>query len=308
MTQEFGSGVKPNDPSITPDPDGKVRLPITISVAGSEKIDHVEAHKFELRRAGKLQTIQFLQVNEQGVFELARSDESGERIKLDPPQKILSFPMKVGEKWEYHGGGAGEKVDETYEILAQESIEVPAGKFDAYHLRVIGTQPFHSVVDRWYATNVGEIKDVTEVRRANGSMVQRLSFELTEPPRLTGISQTRSTTTSAPKKLSVILAKDATGEMTTKFDSDVPKLYARWQARDLAKGTNLRGAWIAEDVGEVAPPNYKVDEASVVAPEPPSSGVFSLSRPNAGWPIGSYRVEIYADEVLIETVKFRIAK
>jgi hypothetical protein len=40
---------------------------------------------------------------------------------------------------------------------------VPAGKFDAYHLRVIGTQPFHSVVDRWYATNVGEIKDVTEV-------------------------------------------------------------------------------------------------------------------------------------------------
>jgi hypothetical protein len=96
--------------------------------------------------------------------------------------------------------------------------------------------------------------------------------------------------------------------MTTKFDSDVPKLYARWQARDLAKGTNLRGAWIAEDVGEVAPPNYKVDEASVVAPEPPSSGVFSLSRPNAGWPIGSYRVEIYADEVLIETVKFRIAK
>jgi len=308
MTQEFGAGVKANDPSIKPDADGKVRLPVTISVAGSEKIDNVEVHKFELRRQGAVQTIQFLQVNELGVFELARGDGSGERIKFDPPQKILSFPLKVGEKWEYHGEGAGEKVDETYEIVAQESIEVPAGKFNAYHLRVIGTQPFHSVVDRWYVPNLGEIKDVTEVRRPNGSMVQRLSFELIESPKLAGDAETRSTITTAPKKLSVILAKDATGEMTTKFNLDAPKLYARWQASDLAKGTKLRAVWIAEDVGDVAPPNYKVDEASVVAPKPPSSGVFTLSRPNAGWPIGSYRVEIYADDTLIETLKFTIAK
>ena len=122
MTQEFGAGVRADDPSIKPDADGKVRLPVTISVTGSEKIDGVETHKFELRRQGKLQTIQFLQVNEQGVFELARGDDSGERIKFDPPQKILSFPLKVGEKWEYHGGGGGEKVDETYEIVAQESV------------------------------------------------------------------------------------------------------------------------------------------------------------------------------------------
>lgn len=308
MTQEFGAGIRPDDPSVKPDADGKVRLPITITVGDSEKIDNVEVHKFELRRQGNLQTVQFLQVNEQGVFELAREDASGERIKFDPPQKILSFPLKVGEKWEYHGAGGGEKVDETYEIVAQESIEVPAGKFNAYHLRLIGTQPFNSVVDRWYVPGLGEIKDVTEVKRPNGSMVQRLSFELTEPPQLAGISGTRSTITAASKKLSVILAKETTGEMTTKFDSDVAKIYARWQASDLAKGTKLRSAWIAEDVGEVAPPNYKIDEATVVTPAPPSSGVFSLSRPSAGWPVGSYRLEIYADETLIETVKFTIAK
>jgi hypothetical protein len=308
MTQEFGAGVRITDPSIKPDADGTVRLPVALTVTGMEKIDNVEAYKLEWRRQGKVQTIQFLQVNEQGMFELARGDESGERIKLDPPQKILSFPLKVGEKWEYRGGGGGEKVEESYEIVSQESVEVPAGKFEAYHLRVIGTQPFDSVVDRWYVPGLGEIKDVTEVRRPNGAMVQRLSFELTETPKLAAKSEARSTITPAAKKLSIILAKDTTGEMTTKFNSDVSKLYARWQASDLAKGTKLRSVWIAEDVGEVAPPNYKVDETTVVTPAPPSSGTFSLSRPNAGWPIGSYRVEIYADDALIETLKFTIAQ
>jgi len=183
MTQEFGPGIRPSDSSVKPDPDGKFRLPVTITIAGSEKIDNVEVHKFELRRQGVVQTIQFLQINEQGIFELARGDASGERIKFDPPQKILSFPLKVGEKWEYHGEGAGEKVDETYEIVAQESIEVPAGKFDAYHLRVIGTQPFHSLVDRWFVPGIGYVKDVTEVQRANGTLVQRITLELKERPK-----------------------------------------------------------------------------------------------------------------------------
>ena len=214
----------------------------------------------------------------------------------------------MGEKWEYHGDGAGETVDETYEIVAQESIEVPAGKFEAYHLRVVGTQPFHSVVNRWYVPGLGEIKDVTEVRRPNGLMVQRLSFELTEAPKLAVNPETRSTTPSASKKLSVVLAEAAKGESTTKFGSDVTKVYARWQASDLVKGTKLRAVWIAEDVGEVAPLNYKIDEATVAIPRADSDGVFSLSQPNAGWPIGSYRVEIYADEALLETVKFSIAK
>ena len=189
MTQEFGQGVRPRN--VKPDPDGKIRLPVTITVAGSEKIDNVEVHKFEMRRQGALQTIQFLQVNEQGIFEVARGDESGERIKFNPPQKALSFPLKVGEKWEYHGEGAGQKVEDVYEMVAQESVQVPAGKFDAYHLRVIGTQPFHSVVDRWYVPNLGAVKDVTEVRRPNGSMIQRISLELVERPKITNSAEAK---------------------------------------------------------------------------------------------------------------------
>src|SRR6266508_1292198 len=79
MTQEFGRGIRPSDKSIQADADGKVRLPITITVTGSEKIDGTETHKFELSRQDAVQTIQFLQITDQGIFEIARGDGSGER-------------------------------------------------------------------------------------------------------------------------------------------------------------------------------------------------------------------------------------
>ena len=37
MTQEFGAGVRPNDPSIKADTDGKVRLPITIAITDRKR-------------------------------------------------------------------------------------------------------------------------------------------------------------------------------------------------------------------------------------------------------------------------------
>jgi hypothetical protein len=135
-------------------------------------------------------------------------------------------------------------------------------------------------------------------------MLQRLTFELVQPPKVLGDAATRSTDVKGKLTVSLGDAADA----KTRFDSNPAKIFARWQANGFDKGTKLRAAWIAEDVGSVAPPNYKIDEATVVVPEATSKGVFSLSRPDSGWPHGSYRVEIYADKALIETVRFTIAK
>ena len=35
-------------------------------------------------------------------------------------------------------------------------------------------------------------------------------------------------------------------------------------------------------------------------------GVFSLSKPTKGWPVGKYRVEIYVNDKLADTVKFTV--
>jgi len=304
MTQEFGEGVRLSDASIKPGVDGKVHLAVVIVVAGPEKIDNAEAHKFEMHRQGAVQMTEFLQVKDDGIFGVARMAGDGAKTILTPPEKTLSLPLKAGEKWEYHSQGAGIQINETYEIVAQESVQVPAGKFKAYHIHLVETKPFRAVVDRWFVPNVGYIKDVTEMKRPSGALLQRISLELTEPPKIANRPEVGPA--EPTKKLSVGLATEPMGKPATTFSSDTARIYARWQGHDLRGHAKVRAVWIAESVSEVAPPDYKVDEASTIADSPNSFGTFTLSRPDDGWAPGDYRVEFYVDEALAETVKLKI--
>ena len=107
-------------------------------------------------------------------------------------------------------------------------------------------------------------------------------------------------------KVESVIAVDGDTKPATTFASDVPKLYAFFRTKGTAKGGKLRGAWIAEDVGDAAPPNTKIDEATITGDEDNFHGAFSLSKPDNGWPVGKYQVEIYADGALVTTVKFTI--
>ena len=66
--------------------------------------------------------------------------------------------------------------------------------------------------------------------------------------------------------------------------------------------------WIAENIGEDFPQDYKVDEASAVAASPTTRGAFTLARPEDGWMPGDYRVEFYVDGVLVDAVKMKIVQ
>jgi CHAT domain-containing protein len=69
----------------------------------------------------------------------------------------------------------------------------------------------------------------------------------------------------------------------------------------------LRGVFVAEDTGGIAPPNYRIAEMPYRLSQPgTAAGKFSLSRPNSGWPPGKYRIELYLDDSLARTVPFRI--
>jgi hypothetical protein len=231
MTQEFGIGVRPSaGQNVKIDPDGKVRLPTLIKVTGMEKIDGVEAHKFEWKRQGGVLKVQFLEVNDQGMFELARGNDRGDKLKYDRPQQLLSFPLKVGKQWENHGEAGGQKIDETYEVVAQEPVQVPAGKFNAYHVHVVGRQPFRSIVDRWYVPNVGAIKDVTEVEGSSGLMKTRLSFELMELPT---VPEKSETTMATPGQAST---SEVTGPGPGKVKAAEAKEFADELAGEEGKG------------------------------------------------------------------------
>src|SRR4029453_2645762 len=123
------------------------------------------------------------------------------------------------------------------------------------------------------------MKSVTTKRAKNGDLLERISLELAEPPKVTDRPEIKLEV--APKRLSVSFAKERHGKASTMFSSDTPKIYARWQGQRLRRGAKVRAAWIAEniDIGEDVPPDYKVDEASAIAESPNAHGAFVLSRP-----------------------------
>jgi hypothetical protein len=107
-------------------------------------------------------------------------------------------------------------------------------------------------------------------------------------------------------KVEVRLAKDEDSRPATTFVADMPVLYAFFNTTGTKKGNSLRGVWIAEDVGEAAPKETKIDESSLVADKDNFVGSFSISKPTKGWSLGKYRVEIYSGSELATKVKFKI--
>src|SRR5256714_8585140 len=92
------------------------------------------------------------------------------------------------------------------------------------------------------------------------------------------------------------------------FAPEPLKIVCAWRVADVPQqGATLRGVWIATDTAGVAPPNYQIAEKSYPLKQTTmAGGVFSLSKPNAGWPPGQYRVELYLDDRLAQSLKFSI--
>jgi hypothetical protein len=230
----------------------------------------------------------------------------GELVKFSPPQRMIAVPLKKGAAWNFDGQAGELKVQQHYDVLGEEKIDVPAGEFQTFHIHGEQTTPNRMTIDRWFAPGIGIVKDVTTMQGANGDLLQRISLELAEAPKIVERPEVKSD--SAPKRLSVSLAKDRFGKPTMTFSSNTPEIYANWQGQRLRQGANVKAVWIAENIGEDFPRDYKVDEASALAASPTARGAFTLARPEDGWMPGNYRVEFYVDNVLVDAVKMKIVQ
>lgn len=91
------------------------------------------------------------------------------------------------------------------------------------------------------------------------------------------------------------------------FTKDTPKIYVNF-GWDKEIGSHIKGVWICEKAKDPKiPANTKIDEATLTIVSPMNAGDFSLSKPTAGWPEGDYKVELYSDDKLIKTAKFKIS-
>jgi len=75
---------------------------------------------------------------------------------------------------------------------------------------------------------------------------------------------------------------------------------------DVDSGTKLTVAWIAVDVGAAAPANTKVADISFDVGAIDNHVTASISKPDAGWPVGSYAVQFIVDGELMETAPFTV--
>src|SRR5206468_7019586 len=304
MTEEVGKGLTISN--LKPDADGRVRLPVIYHLDGMENVDGKELFKFEMHRAGAVTNTDLVTVDDHGITCWARINLDGELIKFNPPQTMVAAPLKQGATWNFDGQAGDLKVHQQYEITGEEDIEVPAGEFHAYHIRGEQSSPSRMAIDRWFTPGVGIVKDVTTMRATDGDLLQRISLELVERPKIENRPGVKSDATS--KRLSVSFAKDQFGKVSTTFSADTPQIYVRWQGQRLRKGGKVKAVWIAENIGEDFPQDYKVDEASATVESQNAHGVFTLARPESGWAMGDYRVEFYVDDVFVEAAKLKIVQ
>jgi hypothetical protein len=302
MTEEIGKGL--NVSNVKSDADGKIRMPVLYRLEGTENVDGKDLLKFEMHRAGTITNTDLLSVDDHGIVCWARINLDGELVKFNPPQTMIAAPLKKGAAWDFNGQAGDLKVKQHYDVVGEEEIDVPAGKFHAFRIHGEQMAPNRMIIDRWFAPGVGIVKDVTTMQGAKGDLLQRISLELTESPKIVDRPEVKSD--AGPKQLAVSLAKDRFGKSTTTFSSNTPEIYARWQGERLRQGANVKAVWIAEDIGEDFPQDYKVDEASAVAGTPTARGAFTLARPEDGWMPGDYRVEFYVDSILVDAVKMKI--
>jgi len=105
---------------------------------------------------------------------------------------------------------------------------------------------------------------------------------------------------------------DACVGSTDHFEATVPVVHMTYKTKDLPKvGDVYVIQWIAEDVGQAAPPNTVIgtlnEEVKEVAPGTTNYVVNSkLTKPDKGWPVGKYRVEVKRGDKLETTARFSI--
>jgi hypothetical protein len=109
-----------------------------------------------------------------------------------------------------------------------------------------------------------------------------------------------------PKYTELLLSDVKDGTAKQVFAPTTPKVFLSTKLVDVPKGAKLKAAWIAEKT-KVAPPNYQIDSTELDVGPLMNRATFSMSKPNAGWPPGDYRVDLAINGKLLNTVRFKVA-
>lgn len=304
---------------------GPERSTATVRITGMEPLADKEVLKLESATADQLTKTELITAGDDGVLCFRRTMPDGTTVSFDPPQPVIKPPLQAGAKWTFDDKIAGSNVRQEFTVVAEEEVVVPAGTFRAFRLHCEQPWPISVTVTRWFVRGTGFVKDVTTTRGPGGRLLSRVTTLLrkvsvappptpaSKPSAEPKVDEASAPAVEAPQpgpspspSVSLEVAGEREGAPQTDFRSDAENIFVRWSGRNLPSGSTVRIVWVAEDVGDLAPPNFIVDETASVVTMPELSARFTLSRPMDGWATGKYRVDMYIDGKLVQHVKVAI--
>lgn len=130
------------------------------TVTKIEKVGGTECFVLESGLSGSAERM-WVAVSGEGVF-LHQVDSGGSPLTLSKPALMLKYPLKKGDRWEALVPSGETNLEYQFENAGPESVEVPAGKFEAWKIQGKGIASGREFsVTYWYAKGVGKVKQVT---------------------------------------------------------------------------------------------------------------------------------------------------
>ena len=100
-----------------------------------------------------------------------------------------------------------------------------------------------------------------------------------------------------------ILSRDEAGTEPVTVFAPADTFYLIVDLANAPDDTTARAVWYAVDVGDVAPANTLIDEATLTS----GSGTLTFDLvSDSQWPPGTYRVELYLNDELDQTLDFSV--
>lgn len=111
---------------------------------------------------------------------------------------------------------------------------------------------------------------------------------------------------SADIVIAAILRRDGTADGVSTFRADDRAIVAAFEVTQVRGSGTLTGVWVAVDVGQAAARNTTIDQADVAITRP-DRGTFRLVRGPRPFPAGDYKLDIFFEGELVESLPFKVA-
>ena len=127
--------------------------------------------------------------------------------------------------------------------------------------------------------------------------------------RPTPAPQSSAAPSGKKEPLTAALYKDDKGkESASVFTASDPQVYVKWIDGTGVKGDKVRVAWYAVDTGGAVSKNKKLTESTSTLTGDGQSGSSFIAAPKGGFPVGTYRVDVYDGAKLAKSLKFTVKK